>query len=601
MSNKKRKTGDIQQAGEDDVVLNAVNLAPASKNMNTRSQEVLDLTRRRADGDHWDFALGAHRSDAIEEMRRLQPLLVIGTSRHGTKMAADEAYSFNAGDALKRRGVKEKLHMDFITAMYSDQDEKELYFVHEQMHSDRSEVKQGFRKIQDLNGITVTVEAKKYIDLKKKIVKIVTNSESISSRISGSRSRIKGCEQKRTGRAEMCKDVRTGLRRQIKIDDAMEVDACEDEEGEFYDAITMQKLDSNLVRIARAEEIEYFTKMRVYTKVSKKFAFEKTGKAPLKVRWVDHNKGTAEKPNIRSRLVAKEIKVSDKPELFAATPPLEALKLILSLAACASSGQRCVMHNDVSRAYFHAPAIRDVFVDIVAEDLEAGDEEKCGWLNVSMYGTRDAARNWEARYREVLITLGFQQGASNPCVFTHRQKDIHTVVHGDDFTSEGEHDQLRWMQKKLEEQFALKTKVMGAAPALHKELCVLNRRISWDEKGIKYEADTKHVMLLKKDMNMEHCKCASTPGVKDTDSFETMKPLSLGSSVLYRSVAARCNYLSADRADIQYATTEVARGMAAPTERDWEKSSTLRSTCQGRPDCSVVRVATPSRKDCLFH
>ncbi len=32
------------------------------------------------------------------------------------------------------------------------------------------------------------------------------------------------------------------------------------------------------------------------------------------------------------------------------------------------------MHNDVSRAYFHAPAVRDVFVEIIDEDREAGDE-----------------------------------------------------------------------------------------------------------------------------------------------------------------------------------------------------------------------------------
>ena len=37
-------------------------------------------------------------------------------------------------------------------------------------------------------------------------------------------------------------------------------------------------------------------------------------------------------------------------------------------------------------------------MEIVSEDCEKGDEGMCGKLNLSMYGTRDAASNWEAAY-----------------------------------------------------------------------------------------------------------------------------------------------------------------------------------------------------------
>ena len=315
--------------------------------------------------------------------------------------------------------------------------------MHEQMNGNGVELRKGFKNIQDINGITATVEAKKYKDIKLKMVKIVTNSECIASRIAGSRVSIRGGVRHRTERKDLCRDVRRGLRSQMEIDDAMELDACESGEQEFYDAVTGEKLNGKLVKQARAEEIEYYRNMKVYTKVSRQWATSKTGKAPIKVRWVDHNKGTAERPMITSRLVAKEIKVCDRPELFAATPPLEALELVLSLAASSHSGSRCVMHNDVSRAYFHAPAVRDVFVDIVDEDHEPSDEHRCGWLNVSMYGTRDAASNWEAKYRSVMAGMGFEQGKSNPCVFVHRIRGIHAVVHGDDFASEGDYVQLR--------------------------------------------------------------------------------------------------------------------------------------------------------------
>ena len=70
------------------------------------------------------------------------------------------------------------------------------------------------------------------------------------------------------------------------------------------------------------------------------------------------------------------------------------------------------------------------------EFLNPGDKGKvCGKLNFSLYGTRDAASNWEAHYTNVLKDLGFHPGLSSPCVFYRPGRDIETVVHGDDFTS----------------------------------------------------------------------------------------------------------------------------------------------------------------------
>ena len=60
----------------------------------------------------------------------------------------------------------------------------------------------------------------------------------------------------------------------------------------------------------------------------------KTGKRPIAVRWVDVHKGGGVH---RSRLVAKDFKpkskVGDVEGLFAATPPLELVKLLFARAA----------------------------------------------------------------------------------------------------------------------------------------------------------------------------------------------------------------------------------------------------------------------------
>ena len=117
---------------------------------------------------------------------------------------------------------------------------------------------------------------------------------------------------------------------------------------------------------------------------------------------------------IYSRFVAREIDTYKRDDLFARTPPLEALKCILSMTASWNKGE-VLMVNDVSRAFFHAKARREVYVQLADEDKQKIDEDKCGLLKYSMYGARDAAQNGASEYAEMLISVGFMQGNASPC------------------------------------------------------------------------------------------------------------------------------------------------------------------------------------------
>ena len=76
---------------------------------------------------------------------------------------------------------------------------------------------------------------------------------------------------------------------------------------------------------------------------------------------------------------------------------------------------------DVRRAYFHADAIRDVYIELPSEFAKDG---LCGKLLKSMYGTRDAAQNWERAYIEFLLSIGFKAGESSPCSFYHPERNV---------------------------------------------------------------------------------------------------------------------------------------------------------------------------------
>ena len=84
------------------------------------------------------------------------------------------------------------------------------------------------------------------------------------------------------------------------------------------------------------------------------------------MRWVETNKGDDQTPSIRSRLVAREIRTAGQDSIFAPTPPLESLRMILTMATTdfgdgwkvcrdPDSEQRTqILMVDISRAYFNA-------------------------------------------------------------------------------------------------------------------------------------------------------------------------------------------------------------------------------------------------------
>ena len=119
---------------------------------------------------------------------------------------------------------------------------------------------------------------------------------------------------------------------------------------EAFDDLSGARLDPVMVAAARREEIEYFRERGVYVKVGIDECWATTRKKPIAVRWIDINKGDEANPHYRSRLVANEFRTDIDPELYAATPPSECLRMMLSKLATNRHMQ--LMYADVSRAYF---------------------------------------------------------------------------------------------------------------------------------------------------------------------------------------------------------------------------------------------------------
>ena len=194
-----------------------------------------------------------------------------------------------------------------------------------------------------------------------------------------------------------------------------------------------------------------------------------------------------------------------------------------------------------------------------------------------MYGTRAAAQSWAREYSQRLREWGFTQSAGSPCYFFHKLREIHLVVHGDDFVSSGSESEIKWLHGKMAGQYEVKIRgILGPEENDQKSIRILNRIVEFQPWGIQYEPDQRHVEGIINDLDLAAANGVNTPGVKEkTEEVEEDRELDPTQVKMFRRVAAKANFLALDRPDIQYATKEACRGMAKPMESDWRKLKRL--------------------------
>ena len=341
-----------------------------------------------------------------------------------------------------------------------------------------------------------------------------------------------------------------------------------------WDDITGVELDAAEVKKARMIEIGYARKKKVWRKMSRAEA-TKRGWKVVKTRWIDINKGDADNIIYRSRLVGKEFNNGDAEGLFAGTPPLEALRMLISEAATVEprGRKKCIMINDVSRAFFEAPMQRNLCIELPEEELcdhERG-QDLVGHLHQSLYGTRDAAANFQKEVTKVMMTAGFQRGKY--------------LVYGDDFVTVGDRADCNWLKGKLESRFEIKSQIVGFGEDEAREERILIRVIRATGRGWEMEADQRHADIIIDQLNLKAANGDKTP-CEEEKAWE----LEDNSTILqekdarkYRELAARANYLAQDRPDIQFATKEVFRGMFQPTKGDLKKLRRLGRYLKSHP------------------
>lgn len=299
-------------------------------------------------------------------------------------------------------------------------------------------------------------------------------------------------------------------------------------------------------RKAIDQELENMDRNQVWKLVPRS---EANGKL-MTGKWILKEKSDGK---LKARWCARGFSEPFVDDTYAEVLPPTTMRMLLSLAA---TNNLHIRHIDITAAFLHAEIDHPIYIE------QPHGREKPGNLVCklfkSIYGLRTAPKRWQTKLRKTLMEMQFQPLKSDTNVFRRGNTLISTYV--DDFMIiSSSRTQIENLIKAMAEAFQLKD--LGDMTRF------LGINIENESDGIRINQQDK-IEALCEDMNLIHCKGASTP-ISDDNLIDrnTENLCSTDEAVRFRSaVGTLLHIANMTRPDIQYAVNRLCRYVHNPSQ-----------------------------------
>ena len=277
----------------------------------------------------------------------------------------------------------------------------------------------------------------------------------------------------------------------------------------------------------------------------------------------------------KARLVAKGYSQKegiDYKETYAPVAKLTSVRSLLGVAA---------MHNleihqmDVKTAFLNGDLEEEMFMEQPEGFKDRGTQGKVCKLVKSLYGQKQAPRQWNKKLHEALIAIEFQQFHSDPCLYVRASEDAIVVlgVYVDDFIIVASSMQILAEIKGL-----LSTKFQMEDIGELKSFLGMSIRRDRENKLL-WLSQEKYCADILKRFNMQDCKSGSTPMEKNSDdTLEEQKVF----NIPYQNAVGSLMYLMVcTRPDLSFAVCKVSQKNKSPTNQDWQAVKRIFRYLQG--------------------
>ena len=164
-----------------------------------------------------------------------------------------------------------------------------------------------------------------------------------------------------------------------------------------------------------------------------------------------------------------------------------------------------------------------------------------------LHSVRKAAISWEKNFGEKLAAVGFNWSRAAPTTFSNPATKVRLVVRGDDFTFSGTQVELEKMRGLFKKWHDVKDRgIMWSV----KGVVIFGRTLKFTEMGLEFTADGKHRDTILDELGLElESKSLGCPALRadKMDEAADEDELPKEDVAIFRSVAARSNYLGMDR------------------------------------------------------
>ncbi|KAJ9556664.1 hypothetical protein OSB04_011278 [Centaurea solstitialis] len=306
------------------------------------------------------------------------------------------------------------------------------------------------------------------------------------------------------------------------------------------------------------------------------------GKRAIDSKWVYKIKY---KPNgdterYKARLVARgftQIEGEDFHDTFA---PVAKLVTVRTLLAVATKNNWLIHQLDVNNAFLHGDLHEEVYMKI-PQGFSKEDETRVCRLRKSLYGLKQASRNWYQKFTTALLGLGFYLSKSDHSLFIYQKDDtfIASLIYVDDVIIVGNNsEKIQEVKKSLHDKFSIKDLgelkyFIGIEVAKTSSGLVLSQR--------------KYALDILEDCGMEGCRPSPFPIEQNIKLVMDDKEPKVDASH-YRRLIGRLLYLQATRPDIAYSVNPLSQFVSDPRQNHMDALSRILRYLKATPGQGIL-------------
>lgn len=285
------------------------------------------------------------------------------------------------------------------------------------------------------------------------------------------------------------------------------------------------------------------------------------GKTPIGCKWVYKIKlkadGSVER--YKARLVAKGYTQQLGVDYIETFSPVARITTIRTFLAATSSKAWYIHQLDINNAFLHGDLTEEVYMLLPPGFQSDTPNQVCRLLR-SLYGLKQASRQWNAKLSSALSSMGFRQSKADPSLFIKGRDNsfIAVLVYVDDILVTSPNLQMIDDLKVFLDN-AFKIKDLGKLGYF------LGIEAKMDDSGLNL-CQRKYALDILAEAGFLECKPVNTPMVPGYQLHHN-DGTALSDITGYRRLVGRLLYLTATRPDISYAVQQLSQFIDAPTDK----------------------------------